>query len=261
VTEFLGVEIFRAGTVLGWGPGIWALSIAACLVAGVVRGFTGFGLALIVVTAVSVLAAPAEIVPIAVILDLFAGIRMISHVHKDVDRPGVVLMTLGAIPMIPLGVWLLSAVHEDHMRLSIGIVVLTASLAIAAGLGLKRPPGRFLKVITGCAVGLMTGAAGIPGPPVILLYLSSPLPPAMLRATAVAIFLVTDTMVLILLAIKGLLTIEVLLHCLILIPFVEVAVILGRRLHGKARPEAVKNAALALLMLLAIVAIGRVLLT
>lgn len=253
--------VFENGLFLGWGPGIWALAIAACLVAGVVRGFTGFGLALIVVTAVSVLAAPAEIVPIAVILDLFAGIRMLPHVHKDVDRPGVALMTLGALPMIPVGVWLLAVVHEDHMRLAIGIVVLSATMAIAAGVGLRRPPGRVLKVITGCAVGLMTGAAGIPGPPVILLYLSSPLPPAMLRATAVAIFLVTDTVVLVLLSIKGLLTVEVLLHCLVLIPFVEVAVLLGRRLHGKARPEDVKRAALVLLMVLAIVAIGRVLLT
>lgn len=253
--------VFETGTLLGWGPGVWALAAAACLVAGVVRGFTGFGLALIVVTAVSVLAAPVEIVPIAVILDLFASIRMLPHVHRDVDRRGVALMTLGALPMIPVGVWLLAVVHEDDMRLAIGIVVLLATLAIAAGVGLRRPPGASLKIITGCAVGVMTGSAGIPGPPVILLYLSSPLPPATLRATAVAIFLVTDFAVLLLLAIKGFLTVEVLLHCLILIPVVEVAVLMGRRLHGRARPEHVKRAALALLMVLAIVAIGRVLLT
>ena len=253
--------VFETGTLLGWGPGVWALAAAACLVAGVVRGFTGFGLALIVVTAVSVLAAPVEIVPIAVILDLFASVRMLPHVHKDVDRRGVVLMTLGALPMIPVGVWLLAVVHEDHMRLAIGVVVLLATLAIAAGMGLKRSPGPSLKVVTGCAVGIMTGSAGIPGPPVILLYLSSPLPPATLRATAVAIFMVTDFAVLALLAVKGFVTAEVLLHCLILIPIVEIAVLFGRRLHGKARPDQVKRAALALLMFLAIVAIGRVLLT
>ena len=246
--------------LFGWSLEIWLLTGAVCVLAGAVRGFTGFGLALILVMAAALWMPPAQIVPIALILDLFAGIRMLPHVHRDIDRPGVALMTLGAVPAIPVGIYLLAVVPEPTMRLAIGVVVLAAVIAIAAGLGLKQVPGRGLKVTTGVFVGLLTGAAGIPGPPVILLYLSSPLPAAMLRAMAVALFLATDTLSLIGMSWAGLIKAETLWRCLLLAPLVEVGVLIGRRLYGVADPVQVKRAALALLAVLAIVAIARALL-
>src|SRR3546814_14739098 len=94
-------------------------------------------------------------------------------------------------------------------------------------------------------MGLLSGAAGIPGPPLILLYLSSPLPVGMLRATAVAVFLAIDAAALVTMAAYGLVTVELLLRCLLLVPLVEVAPRLGHRLYGLADPAAVKRAALA----------------
>lgn len=250
------------GTVfLGWGAWLWVIALVTALVAGIVRGFTGFGLALIVVTALAVVAPPVAIAPIAIMLDLFASVRMLPHVHRDVDRQGVLLMTLAALPMIPVGVWLLAVVDEEAMRLAIGVVVLFAVGCIGAGFGLKRPPGPGLKVLTGVFVGLMNGSAGIPGPPIILLYLSSPLPAAVLRATAVALFLLTDLVALIGVSVAGLVDLELVLRFLIMVPVVEIGVLIGSRCYGIADPAHIKRAALALLAFLAIVAIGRVLLT
>jgi uncharacterized membrane protein YfcA len=242
---------------LGWDGGVWALAVSACLVAGVVRGFTGFGFALILVTAVAVLAPPAEIIPISLVLDLFAGLRLLPHVRADVDRRGTVLMVLAALPAIPLGALVLVMLSEEAMRLGIGVTVLIATLAIAAGIGLKRVPGTGLKLATGAAMGMLSGAAGIPGPPLILLYLSSPLPVATLRATAVAVFLAIDAAALAVLAVYGLIDADLLLRCAVLLPLVEIGQRLGHRLYGIAEPAAVKRAALALLLLLAVVAIGR----
>ena len=98
---------------------IWLLTGAVCVLAGAVRGFTSFGLALILVMAAALWMPPAQIVPIALILDLFAGMRMLPHVHRDIDRPGVALMTLGAVPAIPVGIYLLAVVPEPTMRLAI----------------------------------------------------------------------------------------------------------------------------------------------
>lgn len=243
--------------LLGWSAEVWALAAAAALVAGVVRGYTGFGFALILVASVSLLAAPADIVPVSVVLDIFASVRMLPHVHRDVDRRGCALMLAGALPAIPLGALLLVGLSADTMRLAIGIAVLVATVAIASGLGLRRVPGTGLKLATGMTMGLMSGAAGIPGPPVILLYLSSPLPAATLRATAVAVFLGVDLIALVTMTSYGLVTAHVLLHCLILAPIVEAAVYLGRRLYGTADETSVKRAALALLAVIALVAIGR----
>jgi len=243
--------------LLGWGVEVWALTAAAALVAGVVRGYTGFGFALILVTAGSVLAPPADIVPISVVLDLFAGFRLLPHVRGEVDRRGAALMVLGALPAIPLGAMALAVLDADAVRLGIGIAVLLATVAIASGIGLKRVPGIGLKLGTGVAMGLLSGFAGIPGPPIILLYLSSPLPVGMLRATAVAVFLAIDLIALATMAAYGLVTGELLLRCLLLAPLVEIGQRLGHRLYGLADPAAVKRAALVLLAVLAVVAIAR----
>lgn len=243
--------------LLGWSVEVWALAAAAALVAGVVRGYTGFGFALILVTAGSVLAPPADIVPISVVLDLFAGFRLLPHVRGEVDRRGAALMVLGALPAIPLGAMALAVLDEDAMRLGIGVAVLLATAAIASGVGLKRVPGTGLKLGTGVAMGLLSGSAGIPGPPIILLYLSSPLPVGMLRATAVAVFLAIDLIALATMTAYGLVGAELLLRCLLLAPLVEVAQRLGHRLYGFADPAAVKRAALVLLAALAVVAIAR----
>lgn len=242
---------------LGWDPAVWALAAAACLVAGLIRGFAGFGFAMILVMAVAVVAPPADIVPIALVLNLLTGVRLLPHVHRDVDRRGTVLLIVGALPLIPLGALVLARVDEAVMRLAIGVVVLAATLAIAAGVGLRREPGPVLKLLTGAVAGLLTGAAGSPGPPVILMYLSSPLPVATLRATAVAMFLVTDAASLVVLATYGLVTTDLLLRCLVLAPVTEAGLLIGRAFYGRADPRHVRHAALALLGVLAVTAIAR----
>ena len=245
---------------LGWDAPIWAAVVAACIVAGVVRGFTGFGFPLIVVTSTSLVIAPVEIVPIALLLDILAGVRMLPSVRHDVDRRGVSFLVLGALPAIPLGAWLLSSLDAETMRLAIGVMVLIAVLIIARGFQMARPPGRPLLTGTGMAAGFLSGTMGMPGPPVILLYLSSPLPVATLRATSIAFFLFSDLAALAAMLWFDIITETVFWRALVLAPIVEVAVLGGWHLYGIADPAHVKRAALVLLTVLAVVAIAKSLL-
>jgi len=192
-----------------------------------------------------------------VALDLFAGVRLLPHIRGEIDRSGAALMVLGAVPAIPVGALALAHLDADAMRLGIGVAVLLATLAIASGIALKSVPGTGLKLATGAAMGLLSGSAGIPGPPIILLYLSSPLPVSTLRATAVAIFLAIDVVALAVMASYGLVTAELLLRCLLLAPAVEIGQRLGHRFYGVAKPATVTRAALVLLGALAVVAIGQ----
>jgi len=246
-----------AGEFLGWDALIWVAVVAACTVAGVVRGFTGFGFPLIVVTATSLVVAPIEIVPIALLLDILAGVRMLPSVHREVDRKGVTFLVLGAVPAIPVGAWLLASLHPETTRFAIGVIVLIAVIVIARGYRMTRPPGSPLLAGTGVAAGFLSGTMGMPGPPVILLYLSSPLPVATLRATSVAFFLFTDLVSLAAMIWFAIVDETVLWRALVLVPVVEIAVLVGRRLYGVADPAYVKRAALVLLAILAVVAIGK----
>jgi hypothetical protein len=71
-------------------------------------------------------------------------------------------------------------------------------VAIAAFLLVLLPakpghaPGRIETGLTGAAAGLLTGFAGMPGPPVVPYYLRRPIPREVARASMLTVFLLTS---------------------------------------------------------------------
>jgi len=244
---------------LGWDILVWAVAGVVCLIAGVVRGVVGFGFALIVISGLNVVAIPVEVVPLATILDLAGGINMAPKVWRDVHWKGARWLGLGALIGIPLGILLLVSLNPDAMRLGISIAILLSVILIARGFTFRRVPGSPLIFLTGGMAGFLSGSGGIPGPPIILLYLSSPLPMVTTRATTVAFFLLVDVVALIFMGGQDLVTVETWTRATVLVPISFIGIAIGSRLFTGVRPEHVKTAALWLLAVLAIVGIAKVL--
>jgi uncharacterized membrane protein YfcA len=243
----------------GWGAHIWAVAVAATLLGGIVRGFTGFGFALIVISALLLVADPVSVVPLALILDLLAGFTLLPQNYKDVHWSGIRLLVLGSVIGVPAGFACLLLVEPEPMKIAIYLGILVSVLLIARGFRLASVPGNGMLAGTGVVSGFMSGAAGVPGPPMVLLYLSSPLPVSITRATGIAFFIVVDVFALALAVYKGLIDTDMMLRSAVLIPIMAIGTSLGHKLFGITRPEVVKRAAIALLGLLAIVGIGKVL--
>jgi len=248
-------------TLLGWDLLTWVIAVAVALVAGTVRGITGFGYALIVISGLTLVAVPIEVVPLATLLDLLAGIHMIPRVWRDVHWSGARWLGLGALIGIPLGISVLVVLDPDAMRLGISVAILISVVLIAKGVTLRSVPGRSMVFLTGGLSGFLSGSGGIPGPPVILLYLSSPLPIATTRATTVAFFLLVDTVALIGMASQDLVTMDKLLRAAVLLPVTAIGITVGSRLFHIATPTHVKNLSLVLLAALAIAGVTKVLIS
>jgi uncharacterized protein len=246
---------------LGWDLVVWAVGTAVCLIAGIVRGVVGFGYALIVISGLNVVALPAEVVPLATMLDLASGLNMINMVRRDVHWKGARWLGLGALIGIPLGILLLISLNANAMQLGISVAILVSVILIARGFAFRKVPGNPLMFLTGGVSGFLSGSGGIPGPPLILLYLSSPLPIATTRATTVAFFLLVDTVALIGMASQDLVTMETFQRAAVLVPISFIGIAIGARLFKVAQPNQVKTAALWLLAALAIVGIGKVLIS
>ncbi len=232
---------------LGWSLDVWAVIVVGTIVASLVRGFTGFGLALIFMGFAAIVAAPIEVVPIATFLDLAAGIHMAPLVWRQMDHKGLMWLGPGALVAAPIGIAVLVVVPEEQMRLAIAVAILVSTVFIWLGWSLRHRPGPKLLLGTGAMAGFMSGAAGIPGPPIILLYLSAPIPVATARATAVGFFVIVDIVSLFLLSSQGLIDQTALLRTAVLVPIVFGGVAVGHFVFGVARPEAVRQVALALL--------------
>lgn len=163
-------------------------------VAGVIRGYSGFGFAMVAVTGLSLAFPPAVAVPVVLILEVLASLKLIPKVRRDVDWRSLRWLLAGAFPATPVGVYLLATVPARPLQLAISLIVIIAAILLLYGWVWKKMPGTPLIFGTGLACGLLNGAAAIGGPPVILFYTATPAGVAVSRASIIAFFLGIDLM-------------------------------------------------------------------
>jgi uncharacterized membrane protein YfcA len=152
----------------------------------------------------------------------------------------------------PAGVWLLAAVPAAPMKLALGLFVVATTFLLMRGFAMKRMPNRIETVATGAAAGLLNGAFGIGGPPVILFFFSSPAGAAVGRASVIAFFALIDMVGLVFLARQGLVTRTSLLQAALFLPTLWLGVWIGHHGFKKADPAAFKRWVARLLLLMAV---------
>lgn len=166
----------------------FATAMALVFGASVVRGLTGFGLAIILVPLLGLIVPPAEAVAISILLQLLAGPIGLKRILADGERSTATTISIAAMVATPFGVALLAVTPSDVARLAIALIALAAfgMMFIPAKEG--AIPGSKESVATGMAAGLLTGFASMPGPPVVPFYLRRRLPPHVARASMLMVF-------------------------------------------------------------------------
>ena len=231
------------------------------LVAAIVRGFTGFGFALIVIAAVTILDVPAAVIPMVLLLDLAISLHMIPSVRRNINWTVLTPILVGATIGVPIGVALLAHLPADSMRIMIALCILTAVFVLHKGCRLETLPGPLIASLVGVAAGFLAGSVGMPGPIIVVFFLASPLAVANVRGSLVAFILMTDILTLAMMIWAGLVTELVILRAVVLLPVVLLGTALGKRLFTITDPETVRSGALLLLAVLALGALSRVLLS
>lgn len=165
-----------------------AIALALVFAASVVRGLTGFGLAIILVPLLGLIVEPADAVVISILLQLLAGPIGLKRILADGERETAIPISIAAMVATAPGVWLLSVTPPDIARLAIALLALAAFGLMFVPAREGAVPGRKETVATGIAAGLLTGFASMPGPPVVPFYLRRKLPPAIARASMLMVF-------------------------------------------------------------------------
>jgi uncharacterized protein len=230
-----------------------AFAIAVIFLAAIVRGFSGFGFSLLSITALSLVYAPAEIVPSIFLLEIAASLHLLPSIWRDVHWRSLLPLTIGCLIATPLGVYALANVPVAPMQIALAVFVLIAALLLRRGFALKSMPGTFATAAAGAASGLANGAFGIGGPPVVLFYFSSPAGNVAGRASLIAFFLATDVIGLANQSAQGLLTWDVAWRALWYLPALIVGVWVGARSFKGTDPTLFRKAVLLLLAVLAVV--------
>ncbi len=224
--------------------------------AGVIRGYSGFGFALISVITLSFVYPSTLITPLILCLDVMASAWLFYRVRKLVDWKGLKILFIGSIITLPIGSLVLTSVPVNSLRIFIALTI----LLLCTGLLRKRQSTRATSTTATFGVGMLsgflTGVAAIGGPPVILFYLSSNRSVSISRASMIAFFLVVDCSALISCLWYGLLDSQTLiLSAKMLVPL-SVGILIGNYLFGKfSNEEKFRRQTLILLMVIALISL------
>lgn len=169
-----------------------AVALAAAFGAAFVRGLAGFGMAILLVPVLGLALPPREAVVVANWLGLLIGLVGLRRIIGESERSAF-RISLVAVLATPLGVFLLARTDPALARMLIALIALGSFLLVL----LPKKPAHYAPGVvetggTGVLSGLLTGFAGMPGPPVVPYYLRREIPPVLARASMMTIFLVTS---------------------------------------------------------------------
>ncbi len=168
--------------------------LAIAFVAGLARGFSGFGGALIFVPVASAILGPRSAAPLLLLIDIVATLGLIPQAWRRADRIEVGTMTLGALIGIPCGTLVLARFDALTIRWSIVLIVALLLALLISGWRYRGRPSASLTAVVGCLSGFGSGAAQIGGPPVVAYWLGGPVPSAAIRANVILYFAVSNVL-------------------------------------------------------------------
>ncbi len=215
-----------------------AVALVAALGAAFVRGLAGFGMAILLVPVLGLAIPPREAVVVANWLGLLIGFVGLKRIIQDSERSALTI-SIVAVLATPLGVALLASADPALARVLIALIALGSFVLVLLP---KRPADHVPTALetggTGLLSGVLTGFAGMPGPPVVPYYLRRAIPPQLARASMMAIFMATSLAGVIAASVLKVATVREPLLALLLFPAVLLGNHLGHKAFGKVSDTA-----------------------
>jgi uncharacterized membrane protein YfcA len=210
-----------------------AFVVAVVFLATVIRSSIGFGEALIAVPILAFVLPVTVAAPVAVLVSITVAAIVVAQDWRHVQWRSAAALVAATLVGIPAGILILRGVPERIVKVALGAIV--AAFALAT---LRRPRGRALTHdrhawLFGVVAGVLGGAYGMNGPPLVIYGTLRQWQPAQFRATLQGYFLPASVVGMAAYAIAGLWTPVVTHYYLVSLPFTCLAIWLGRALHQR----------------------------
>jgi uncharacterized protein len=225
----------------GYSPAQIAFVTVAALVAGLARGFSGFGGALIFIPLAGSAVGPKAASALLLVVDGIMSLGMLPNGFRRANRREVLTMVCGAFFGVPAGTALLALIPPITLRWIISVVVLGLLAFLISGWRYHGRPKTTLTVSVGALAGLFGGAAQMSGPPIVAYWLGGAIPPLSVRANLVLYFALSTVLSTVSYLVGGILTIAVFKIAVIVGPAYGLGLYLGSRLFGVASDTAFRR--------------------
>ncbi len=226
-------------------------AIMSCL-AGMVRGFSGFGAAMVMTPVFSALYGPEIGVSLCLFLEIVVAMPLLPRAVKHVDWRRIGLLLIAAVAGAPRGNLVLTLAAPQPMRWAISGIVLGAVVLLASGWRYHGKARISATLGAGAASGFLNGLAGMAGPPIVFYYLAGNETVERVRANLTTYFVFVDLVAMSLFVGRDLIGWEMGLRGLCLAPAVIAGGILGERLFSLASERFYRRLAFGVLVAVAI---------
>jgi uncharacterized membrane protein YfcA len=243
----LGFESYTATSII--------LLVVTAFTAGLARGFSGFGAALIFMPMASAFMSAQVAAPLLLLVDMVATLPLIPGAFRRADKRDVALMAAGALIGVPFGTWALTVMNPLAVRwMIVALIVPMLALMISGW----RYTGRVTAAATmsvGSIAGFFGGVAQVGGPPIVLYWLRDTTAARIVRANIIVYFAAASVLTTISYLIGGVLTTAVIGLAILTGPAFGFGLWLGSHMFGLASEETFRRACYALIALAALVSL------
>jgi uncharacterized membrane protein YfcA len=235
----------------------WAAGALVIFLASLVMGLTGFGIALVAMAFLPWLMSPVTAIVVLTIYALAFSIVVVGQLRHDLTPRALVDLLIGTVAGTPLGVWVLASLPVSALNRLIGLVLVLVVVLEFRGAMPTRLVGRAWGFGAGCLAGVIGGAVGTPGPPVIVYATTQGWSPRTMKANTMAFFVANQAAILAAYWWAGLLTGEVATVAAAFALPALAGVATGLALFGRLDPVKFRRAVFALLLLSGLVLLVR----
>lgn len=210
-----------------------AVVIAVIFLATVIRSAFGFGEALIAVPLLALRIPVETAVPLAALASITVALIVVIQDWRKIHFRTAAWLVAATLFGIPLGLLLLAAAAEAVVKgILAGIILAFSSYCIIKRAPLELKNDRFAWIF-GLAAGVLGGAYGMNGPPLVVYGTLRRWSPEHFRATLQGYFLPASIVGMAGYALAGLWTVEVSECYLLALPAILAAIFAGRLIHRR----------------------------
>jgi uncharacterized membrane protein YfcA len=213
--------------------GLYTLIAIACI-AGLARGFSGFGAALIFIPLGGAIIGPKLISPVLLVIDGLATLGMIPPAWKRANRREVFTMAAGAVLGVPAGTAVLALMDPLLLRWSITVIAVSLLALLVSGWRYHGEPHSYLSAAIGLIAGLFSGAAQLGGPPVVAYWLGGKTEFTKVRSNIILYFAISTCLSVISYYAGGLFVQAVFALTIVILPSYAIGLFAGSKLFGFA---------------------------
>jgi len=231
-----------------------AIACVAAVVAGLIHGFAGFGVGLVLVPSLAILLGPVEAVAIAGIASIAATAQLIPAAVRDMNWRLVWPILVAAPLTVVIGVHILVAIDPLVMQRSMGALVFALGLFLIVGIRWRTNRNILAGLTVGTVGGFLGGSTSMGGPFFTAYILSSEDSARVMRGGVLVVTTTVSIFTVIALVASNAVGFDTVARSLVLFVPNAAGIWIGAKLFRKSTDEIYRKAALGLLLIVGVTA-------